>query len=123
MSCVAIIVEHNVYHNIVQQNQSTEYAVGNFSMASMCPLYRLVQLQRGYSATGELIIASQTQFCLKLIDLRKGEIRPYSKFMENPSEALPLMKYEQKFTELLNATFAGPTGKSRWCEVCFTSTS
>jgi len=65
-------------------------------------------------------MASQSRMCLKLIDLHKREIRPYSKFMKNPSIVQPLMKYEPKFTELLNATLAGPTGKPLWREICFT---
>ena len=80
-------------------------------MARLCPLQRLVQLQKDCTATRELIMASQSNSCLKLIDLQKREIVPYSKYYAPAYKAVEMSKTEPRLVNLLNATFAGPSGK------------
>jgi len=82
-------------------------------MVNVCHLIDLVQLRRNGTVTRELVVTPHPQFCLKLIDLPRQEVRPYSKYYSDqvPAALLPVLKYEPILTDLLNATFAGPRGE------------
>lgn len=65
----------------------------------------MIRLQRANRGTAELIVASQSYLCLKLVDQVNQIIHPFSKHDRTPFSLVP------KHVGLLEAVFAGPSGE------------